>query len=275
MNKALGDTMGYTTEITKDQIAEFNKYGAQLVENSKKTKDVAGSHRDITDAVGELSRTVEASGGALGEVADSTKDLAENNKSLALGYDDATGKVNSWSGAIVKTNKSLDDAAEKTKKVFKETDEYKKLLLELSSDERIANIEAGVKIDTATLQADADKAIAIIDGIGTSVTSTGDLIGDLFGQASDGSALDAIAIEAQIRKENDRREEALNLQKKLTEAEIEQIREKTRAISRGDALIKVDGAGLQPHLEAFMFEILREIQVRVNADGEEMLLGLN
>jgi len=35
----------------------------------------------------------------------------------------------------------------------------------------------------------------------------------------------------------------------------------------------VDGAGLQPHLEAFMWEILRTIQVRVNQDGLEMLLG--
>ncbi|MCP4063709.1 MAG: hypothetical protein GY740_10715, partial [Gammaproteobacteria bacterium] len=60
-----------------------------------------------------------------------------------------------------------------------------------------------------------------------------------------------------------------------TEAQIENIREKTKRLAKGDALIKVEGAGLQPHLEAFMFEILREIQVRVNADGEEMLLGLS
>ena len=39
------------------------------------------------------------------------------------------------------------------------------------------------------------------------------------------------------------------------------------------ALIKIDGAGLQPHLEAFMWEILRTIQTRVNADGLKLLLG--
>ena len=42
----------------------------------------------------------------------------------------------------------------------------------------------------------------------------------------------------------------------------------------GDALIKIDGAGLQPHLEAFMWEILRTIQTRVNRDGLAMLLGV-
>jgi hypothetical protein len=37
----------------------------------------------------------------------------------------------------------------------------------------------------------------------------------------------------------------------------------------------VDGAGLQPHLEAIMFEILEALQVRVNAEGGDLLLGLN
>jgi len=275
MNKALGDTMGYTTEITKDQIAEFNKYGAQLVENSKKTKDVAESQRDITDAVGELSRNVQASGGALGEVADSTKELAENNKSLALGYDDATGKVNSWSGTIIKSNKSLDDAAEKTRKVIEETDEYKLKLLELASDERIASIEAKVSLDIAEVEAGADKVAAIFKGLSDNFANTGDLIGSLFGGIDDASRTTQLDIASQIRKENELRKQAANDASALTKAQISEIRERTRAISRGDALIKVDGAGLQPHLEAFMFEILREIQVRVNADGEEMLLGLS
>jgi len=32
-------------------------------------------------------------------------------------------------------------------------------------------------------------------------------------------------------------------------------------------------AGLQPHLEAFMWEVLRTIQTRVNEDGLKLLLG--
>ncbi|WP_205631968.1 hypothetical protein [Ectothiorhodospira sp. BSL-9] len=43
-------------------------------------------------------------------------------------------------------------------------------------------------------------------------------------------------------------------------------------------MIQVDGAGLQPHLEAFMWEILPANdsgrEVRVNADGGAMLLGM-
>jgi len=47
------------------------------------------------------------------------------------------------------------------------------------------------------------------------------------------------------------------------------------ALRRGDAMIRIDGDGLQPHLEAFMFEILESIQVRVNQEGQELLLGVS
>ncbi len=43
---------------------------------------------------------------------------------------------------------------------------------------------------------------------------------------------------------------------------------------RGDgAFITVNGDGLAPHLEAFMWEILESIQVRVNDQGLQTLLG--
>ncbi len=43
----------------------------------------------------------------------------------------------------------------------------------------------------------------------------------------------------------------------------------------GDALIKIDGAGLQPHLEACMWgDPAHEIQTRVNRDGSALLLGV-
>ena len=80
-------------------------------------------------------------------------------------------------------------------------------------------------------------------------------------------------IESQIKEENKRRQEALDLQKKLAEAEIERINAQTRALDRGDALIQIDGTGLEPQLEAFMWEILKAIQVRANSEFQSFLLG--
>jgi TP901 family phage tail tape measure protein len=274
MNETLGQTMGYTTEITEEQRQEFNQYAQQLVDNANKTEEFTGSQRDVSDAVTELNRQVAASGGALGEVSKTTKELAENNKSLKLGYDETTGKVNSFSGTIVKTGKDIEDTKKKTEDLVKQTAEYQIALAGFASDERIAQIDAKVSLDIAEVEANADRVKAIAQTISDTFADTGKVISGLFDGFDDASRSTQIDLAKQIRKENEYREQALEDQSKLTQAEVEYIKEKTRQLSKGDALIKVDGAGLQPHLEAFMFEILREIQVRVNAEGEEMLLGL-
>ena len=51
------------------------------------------------------------------------------------------------------------------------------------------------------------------------------------------------------------------------------MKAQTNALNSGQGLITISGDGLKPHLEAFMWEILQTIQVKVNADGLKMLLG--
>lgn len=180
------------------------------------------------------------------------------------------------SEAARKQAEELRKNAEATKKAAEKTAEYKLELEKLASNERIKNIEAKVSLNIAQLEADTERAKAAFASIDNTVNSTGDLLGDLFGLFKDFDSLSFGAIrviEKQIEQENKRRQDALDQQKKLTEAQIAQIRAQTKAVERGDSLIKVDGAGLQPHLEAFMWEILRAIQVRVNADGLKLLLG--
>lgn len=155
-------------------------------------------------------------------------------------------------------------------------EKYKLELEKLASNERIKLIEAKVQLDVANVEANARIAVAAIESINTTITSTGDLIGELF-KLFQGDALsfsEMSALREQIELENKRRDEALQLQKRLTEAQIEHIRAQTTALDRSDAIIKIDGAGLQPHLEAFMFEILRTIQTRVNQQGLDLLLGV-
>jgi len=83
------------------------------------------------------------------------------------------------------------------------------------------------------------------------------------------------AIEDQIRIENILRQETFDLQVKLTEAQIDYMAAKTDAIESGEMNITVAGEGLQPHMEAFMWEILSMIQVRANAEAAEFLIGVN
>lgn len=274
IKKILNRNLTDMTVATKEQQAGWQSYADQLVEAAKSSKDLADSQQGIAGAVGDLSRTATESSGALDDVSRTTQALAENNKTLQLGYDEATGKVNSFSGTIVKSGESVEDAAKKTEKAIEETEKFRIEMEKIASNERIANFEAKISLDIADVEAGAKRFESITQGLSDTVTSTGDVISSLFGSLGEGNFKDQWAIEKQIRLENERRTDSLNLQNELTKAEIEAAKARTRALRKGDALIKIEGSGLAPHLKAFMFEILSEIQVRVNAEGQEMLLGL-
>jgi hypothetical protein len=77
-----------------------------------------------------------------------------------------------------------------------------------------------------------------------------------------------------INKELALRERAMQATEKLIDTQIDYMKARMRAMEAGDGLIQIDGAGLQPHLEAFMWEILGAIQTRVNEEGHAMLFGI-
>ena len=194
---------------------------------------------------------------------------------MQLGYDEATGKINSFSGTIVKSGKAMEENAKQTEKAVEKSEEFFIEMEKIASNERIKNVEAKISLDIAEVEANAKQVEAIANTISDTFESTGKTITDLFGGFDDASRLTQISINEQIRKENEYREQSLNDQSKLTEAQIEYIRQKTRQLQNGDALIKVSADGLQPHLEALLFSLLEGIQVRMNAQGEELLLRLN
>lgn len=186
--------------------------------------------------------------------------------------------------ALPEYSKKADDNAAAIKRQKDETDKAKeaaeKYALELekiASNERIKFIEAKISFDIAQLEEDTKRIEATFASIDNTVNSTGELIGDLFGILKDYDNLSFGAIrliEQQLESENKARQEAFALQKALTEATIEEMRARTQSLINGDPLITINGDGLQPHLEAFMWEILKTIQTRVNADGLKLLLGV-
>lgn len=204
--------------------------------------------------------------------------------------DAATGKITGYEQQLVKSaegtiklGSASDKAGTGLTKIATETDKAKEAtkkwneeIAKMAFEEKIAQIESATKITTARIEADAKVMVAAFDSVASTITSTGDVLKGLQSQMS---GFDNISfstqykIEAQIEKENKRRDDAFKLQKDLTEAQIAQMKAQTEAMLKGDGLIKIDGAGLAPHLEAFMWEILKAIQIKVNKDGLKMLLG--
>ena len=174
------------------------------------------------------------------------------------------------------TKKKIDDAIPSTK------------LMEIQADIDIARIreqsaivqnsvEWRAKLDIADVEANAKIIEAAFQSINNTITSTGETLSSIVGSygtlmAAGGSGGNAIYDE--MRAESRRRDEALVLQQALTAAEIANLNARTDSMNRGDAMIQIDGSGLQPHLEAFMFEILAAIQVKANSEGMKMLVGI-
>ena len=137
-------------------------------------------------------------------------------------------------------------------------------------------LEWRAKLDIAEVNANADKVIAIAGTIESAFESSGEIISAAFGAMGDVRwETERNRIFEIIEREIDLRAEQVEMQKKLTDAEIKWMEARTKALDRGDAAITINGDGLQPHLEAFMWEILGAIQTRVTEEGLDMLLGVN
>lgn len=138
-------------------------------------------------------------------------------------------------------------------------------------------LELQAQIDIAQIEADTERIKSAFESINVSIQSTGDVLASLFGNLA-GTEMDLVsrfAIEEQIRAENERREASLDLQRRLTEAQIAALKARIAAMHRGDPLITVSAEGLEPHLQAIFFYILEQVQIRVNEDQQEFLLGIN
>lgn len=150
----------------------------------------------------------------------------------------------------------------------------RKILEEIKANADI--MQEQFKTVAVSIEADANRVNTAFESIGGSVSDTGDLIGELYQQLStrDIDFVTRYNIERQIQTENRRREEAFELQKSLTEAQLDLIERRSAAIEAGNPIVTVSGDGLQPHLESIMWEIFSAIQVRVNEDYDNFLFGL-
>ena len=178
---------------------------------------------------------------------------------------------------IENTKKTADEtkrAAQEMEAAAKKAVEYDLKLQEIASAERIAYIEAKFKVDEEQIKADASKVVAAFESINTSITSTGETLTSLVGSwAALAGTFEGAKLWDLIANEENRRKEAFEQQKILLAEQIKYMQARTTAMLKGDTLLKVEAAGLTPHLERIFHEILRACQVKANEQGLELLLG--
>jgi len=263
--------LGFTA---KSIGADFVEAFATIVKSADSTGDEISKALKVVipkiDNVDELERVVTSLQKAAGDGKITWERYAVEVDKASQSFLKNTGYVKENASEVKKQADEVKKAEEAAAKLGLE-------LEKLASNERIKTLEFKAEIDVARIQADAEKVTAAFSSINVGIESTGDVLKSVFGLFDKLGTLDSTAYRAvfdQIDKENTLREKSFELQKKLTEAQIENMRAQTRRMETGDALIKIDGAGLQPQLEAFMWEILKAIQVRVSRDGLPLLLGV-
>jgi len=210
--------------------------------------------------------------------------------------------ASSSSGATT-ASKSIESVTESTLEAAKAANELQVSLEQIASDERISSLEIRAELQTAQLEADTAQLQARLESINTqiefqaaidiaqieadtqriqaafeslnnSISVSGELLNNLYGQLGSTDGLrEEFRLERYIEREQDRLDEQLELQKRLTDAQIREINARAAALEAGDPAITINGDGLQPHLEAFMFEVLEAVQVRTNSEGLALLLG--
>jgi len=204
----------------------------------------------------------------------SADDLAAGYSALEAKGNSLSGAADAWGDSFDEQANSLQKSTEASKKAAEQAIKTATELEKIASNERIKNIEAAVNLNVAGIEADSAQAVAIIENLGTSIQATAELLGGLFENRLDADSWEERRIiEEGIRTESERRGVELEKNNQLIDAKISKLRAQADALRNGNSLITVDGAGLQPHLEAIMFEIFEALQVRVNAEGYELLLG--
>ena len=281
---AAGKAMSDASAAAADAVNPYEEANQAMIDAavaSEKLADgtaaAAAATKEATTYTMQIVPVLDAATGKITGYEQRLVATAGAGKTLADTTETMSGKLATSADVMTALGKKTDLTNDQLITLAKNVKEAEIELEKIASNERIKFMEFKVQLDIAQLEANAKIVTATFESLNATMESTGEVIGDALG------ALGAVegfygleileVIEQQLEIENKLRQEAAELQKDLTRATIEQLEAQTRAMDRGDALITIDGAGLQPHLEAFMWEILRAIQVRVNADGLAMLLG--
>ena len=281
------DALDKSEAAFNKNTAAARRFATQSGETKKEVKDTSVELENLSNIkldkfeiqfsskgeAAEAAGQIKSVGDAAQQLVPKLVTVRDENGAVVRTYTEMTNVIPGVTGTLSVLGSSMDKAKDKAKEAAKESDNFRIKMEEIASNERIKHIEAYVSLNVADLEAQAKMVESTFSSIDNTVSNTGDLLGSLFGGLTNADTYARLKIESQIDIENKRRQEALDLQKKLTEAEIDNINAKTRALDRGDALIKVSGDGLEPYLKSIMFELFKAIRIEVNSDAANFLLA--
>lgn len=263
IDAALGRTVASSQEATN----EFSASNEAMIANS--------------DAALGVSTAMEGITASLGLAADGTQVLATDQEDLttalaggAVAIRDAEGHIIGYEQGMRSAAAASEDAAESLELSAEKAAEMELAWAELASQERQLMFQAAADIRVAEIEADAERVVASMEMLSASFESTGEVLGDLFALWGEtDSVFDRSQIEDWIEREYAIREGLAEAQLELTRAEVERIEAQTEMLERGGVELNISSDGLEPALEAFMFQVIDKVRVAVSGSYEEFLIG--
>jgi len=274
------------TGATSEARTAVETLGAAVNDIPRKDVDIAlANHEELTAKLREMGVLVEDIPAGEVSVTADTKPAEQQFETLSTTLEDGRTvsiKVPVDQASVNAANAKLESDIPDAKLVSLEPTvdadalEAANAKLRIQTDLMKEQVEWKAKVDIAQAEASAKEVEAAFGSVDEGMKSTGDTITELTKSLGDqSSVLARWRIEDQIRNENRRRDAEIGMQEDLIAAKVRSLDAQTeRMKDTSGAVIEVNGSGLAPHLEAFMFEILQAIQVRANAEGAEFLIGL-
>ena len=218
------------------------------------------------------------------EIEKATSGIKEYTLDGARAWVDYGGSVEEAKKQTVDLEKSIAEMSDREFSLY--TEKYKADLELIAQESKqthdlvMENLQWEAKLEIAEVEANAERIKAAFESIGQSVESTSAAAADMLGQFAgfEGGMSDKWYMQRIIDQQMDLQREALEMQKSLTEAEVDLMKAKTERIKSlsDEAMITVNGDGLKPHLEMIMWEIFEAIQIRATQEGlDKLLLGAN
>jgi TP901 family phage tail tape measure protein len=259
----------------REGLAAIREFDRSLEEAAAPVETtVTADTKQAEDRVAELGRTVD--------------DYLHDQHIEVTVNDDGSIEIVSTNLDNLPDKKSVDievtgeDRLKEKLAAMEQATELTKTRIKESSDIIQTRLEWSAKLDIAQVEAASEQVVAIAESLGDAWESSGDVMSSAFGSLADLAGSSRFSDVMDLAEQEMRiREELLELQrdqaeqtKDLTKAQAAYFDAKASSLRSGQSIITVDGTGLAPELEAFMWRILEAVQVRATEEASEFLLGI-
>ncbi len=273
-NQAWATAWGGLTGLFDDGTRKVTQAMGTLKDAAAQVTDTAGQAKQgVDDLFQTFLDQVNALSPATGGV---SQDLADIGREI-VALDQAADPV---AQSLDRVGQSLDTVSQKAKQAQQDSEDFRLKMAAIKADFAKTALKLSVDLRVAQVQAQADQIKSIMSGLSTSFQSVTSAISQMTGQWAGlvGGNLSQWTASNQlwtlIQQQAQQQQQYTQAQIQLAQAQIQLLQARTQALQSGQALIQIDGTGLSPSLQLVMWEILEQVQLRVNQSAADLLMGI-